>query len=269
MFKRKSNRKRSKADIPSLRRSELFYKRVILTLKLFISIFFCLLFFTGYLDFIKIRVADRIYTLTSDLGFKLENIIIEGQKNSKTSDILAALNLKKDTPVFAINLPLVKKALEQNSWIEAAAAKRKLPNTIHIYILERTPVAVWQINQNLFLIDEQGHKIQPLSPELLKNYSHLLRVVGKGANVYAAKLIDDIAVYPELAVKIKAAIRYGERRWDLELEQDITVKMPERDFPKAYKYLAELNRAAKLFDQNYKVLNFRDYNKFYIQKHQK
>ena len=138
-----------------------------------------------------------------------------------------------------------------------------MPNTLYINLLERTPIAIWQINGQFFLIDEDGYKITTN----IMPFPNLLHVVGSDANIYASKLIEDLSKYPELLKKVTSSVRYGDRRWNLNFEQDITVKMPETDFEEALNYIVELNKAGKLFNQNYKTIDLRDASKYYIEKH--
>ena len=48
-----------------------------------------------------------------------------------------------------------------------------------------------------------------------------------GAPEAAAGFIAKIKDHPELAARVKGYIRVAERRWDLRLENGITVKLPE------------------------------------------
>ncbi len=70
----------------------------------------------------------------------------------------------------------------------------------------------------------------------------------------------NISKYPEL--KILYAIRYGERRWDLILENDIKIKMPESNFIDALDYLHTLLLSNKLSSQS--TIDLRDHKKHYI-----
>ncbi len=263
MAKKSSKKQTKKPNIPLRRKIAIFYARGILGTKILIICFLSLLFFTNYFDFLKKEIAHNIYEAAADVGFKFENIIIEGQDNTTSEDILAALNADTGTPIFAINLSAVQEKLLQNPWVKNAAVERRMPNTIYVALLERTPIAIWQINQKLFLIDEEGYQI---TSKNIEKFAKLLHVVGADANIYAHKLIEDLAKYPDLMTKVISAVRYGERRWNLNLQQNITVKMPENAFDAALNYLAELDKAGKLFDQNYKTLDFRDPQKYYIEK---
>lgn len=263
--KTSSNKKKQakKANNISLRRKlGLIYKKAILGLKIILIIFVCLFTFTKYFAPLKIYLTTNLYQTTTKLGFKLENVIIEGQHNIDEATILKILNAKKNSPIFALKLDEIRGNLKKNKWIKEVYVARKLPNTIYIKLFEREPVAIWQINNQLFLIDEEGYEIS----KNIEPFPHLLHVVGEGANIYANKLVVELQKYPALMNKTLAAIRCGDRRWDLNLKGGINVKLPAKDFEEALKYIDALNKANKLFNQNYKVLDLRDKNKYYIEK---
>jgi cell division protein FtsQ len=259
----KLNRKK-KANIPLRRKIALFYNRMMMIIKIMLMLFIPFFLFTNYFNEVKQEIIQNIYELAAEYGFRLENVLIEGQYNTKEEDILNTLNADKGTPIFAINMNLIMNHLRRNPWIKnIAIIERRLPNTIYIRISERIPIAIWQINGQIFLIDEDGYKIT----NNIDNFSNLLHVVGSDANIYTSKLILDLANYPDFAKKVVSAVRYGERRWDLNLEQAIIVKMPEVNFKQALDYLVKLHKKNLLFNQNYKIIDLRDSNKLYIEKY--
>lgn len=262
MKPQKTLKKKKKPNILLRRKIMIIYTRVTLVLKIALVIFCYLFFFSNYFAHLKQEITQNIYELTSDAGFTLENVIIEGQLNALESDILATLNADKGTPIFSLNLALIKENLEKNDWIKEVYIERRLPNTIYLNLRERTPIAIWQINGQLFLIDQEGYKIT----NLIDQFQYLLHVVGPDANIYASKLISDLTKYPELANKLTSSVRYGQRRWDLNFEQNITVKMPETNFEEALEYIAKLNNENKLFNQFYRLIDLRDRTKYYIEK---
>ena len=140
---------------------------------------------------------------------------------------------------------------------------RKLPNTLIIHITERIPIAIWQNQQKLTLIDYEGNIIDM---NHIEDFKHLIHVVGSDANLYAENLIETLKTEPSLSSNVISAVRFGERRWNLILKQNITVRMPEIDFEKALHYLAKMHESGKLFDQDYKFLDLRDPSKYYIEK---
>ncbi len=263
-MKKKTASKRSNSAAISLkRRWQVLLHRIIFFIKLWILLFIGLFIFTDYFDSYKEKAKNRFNEFTASYGFVLENIKIEGEKHTSYKDIVQALRVDKGAPIFSVDMEEVKGRLEDTTWIKKAMVERRLPSTIYIAIVERQPIAIWQFKKKLYIIDSEGNRITKHSGE---GFAELLHVVGQDANIYASSLLADINVYPNLASKVKSAVRYGNRRWNLHLEQNIIVKMPENSFSEAYEYLHLLNKDKKLFDQNYKMLDLRDPNKYYLEK---
>src|SRR5690606_8111821 len=136
-----------KPNIPLKRRLITFYSRATLVLKLKAVILVLLMVFTTSLDFVKVKAIDFANNKAATLGFRLKNILIHGSVNVPSKDILKAIKVKNNTPLFAVDLLAAKNNIEKNPWIKACAVERQLPDTIYISILERKPIAVWQINK--------------------------------------------------------------------------------------------------------------------------
>ena len=263
MKKGRVSKQSNRAAISLKRRWAILLHRTIFFIKLWIIIFIGLLIFTDYFDSYIRKARKEFNEFTANYGFVLENIIIEGRENTSYKDIIQTLKADKGSPIFSVEMQEVKGRLEDTTWIKKAMVERRLPSTLYIAIIERKPIAIWQFKKKLYLVDTEGNRITKYNGE---GFSELIHVVGQDANIYASNLLSDINIYPNLASKIKSAVRYGNRRWNLHLEQNIIVKMPENGFREAYEYLHLLNKDKKLFDQNYKMLDLRDPYKYYLEK---
>lgn len=79
------------------------------------------------------------------------------------------------------------------------------------------------------------------------------------------KLNWDICLTHQAKLERKC-LHLGQRRWNLNFKEGITVKMPEIGFVVAYDYLNSLDKNNKFFNQSYKMLDLRDANKYYLEK---
>lgn len=262
-MKNRTNRTSTKVNISFRRKLWTYYHRVALLLKILIVLFAVVFFYTNVLDNYKRIAQNWFFGFSANYGFILENIIVEGQKNTPMKEIIDSLMVDKGVPIFAIDILAVKERLEENMWVKAAVVERRLPATMYIAVVERTPIAIWQFEQRLYLIDSEGNRISAYNGQ---EFEGLLHVVGQDANIYAQVLLDELNKHPNLASKVKSAVRYGQRRWNLNFKEGITVKMPEVGFIAAYDYLNSLDKNNKLFNQDYKMLDLRDPNKYYLEK---
>jgi cell division protein FtsQ len=78
------------------------------------------------------------------------------------------------------------------------------------------------------------------------------------------ELMEILEQAPELAGRFSSAIRVGERRWNIRLEGDIEVKLPESAPADAWKKLAKLQAKEQLLDRDVKVIDLRIEDRLFI-----
>ncbi|TNE62741.1 MAG: FtsQ-type POTRA domain-containing protein [Alphaproteobacteria bacterium] len=163
---------------------------------------------------------------TRDAGFVLSSLSIEGMERSRRSEVLAALDVDDGMPLLAIDLGQMQKQLEALPWVKRAEVTRVLPGELHIRLTERHAYALWQDKGRVYVIDADGTVITTRG---VKEFAHLMLVVGDGAQGRVHALQTMLDETPELAAKVRTAVRVGERRWDLIFDNGIRVKLPEDD----------------------------------------
>src|SRR5690606_33811569 len=130
-----------------------------------------------------------------------------------------------------------------------AAVERRLPDTIHVRLVERRPLALWQNDGRITVIDHDGREISGADPA---RFSALPLVVGDDAPQHAIQLLALLALEPDLGRRVTAAVRVGGRRWNLRMDAGdgakIDVHLPEINPGAAWARLAELERSKKLLD---------------------
>ncbi len=250
-------------NLPLRRKIGIYITRFFFFLKLLIAAIFAYIIITKQFSSYVFDVRQKVSELLADYGYSLENVVIAGQKNITTPEVIDSLNADIGTPIFSINLDDSLEKLVSSGWVKSAIIQRKLPDTIIVNLSERDPIALWQVNKELFVIDSDGEIIKNCSPEKFDKLPHL---VGDDANIYAAELIENLKMNQELASKVIYAVRFGQRRWDLNLQENITVKMPQYDFKAAYQYLIDQYQQEKLFKNNIKSIDLRAKSKYYIEK---
>lgn len=193
---------------------------------------------------------------TAKIGFRVEEITVAGRGRTPTDQISAALATRHGAPILGIDLEAVKDRLETLPSVRTAAVERRLPDAVHIAITERQPVAIWQNNNEHVLVDRDGHQI----PGSIAGFEGLPLVVGDGAAVRADELLTMLAAEPSLAGRVKAAIRVGNRRWNLMLDDvkdGLEVRLPEDNFEAAWHRLAELERNKGLTGRQVNMVDLR------------
>jgi cell division protein FtsQ len=192
--------------------------------------------------------------LASLVGLSADHIQISGLAQHDAEEILAALNLKPGKALIGFDANAARKTLESIPWVKTASVEREYPNMLKINVSERNAIALWQMNQVINLIDDQGVSMgQPRY--LLAN--HLPLVTGEGANTAAAELINDLSAIPALQQHVTGAARVGKRRWTLYLDNGVKLALPEQGVPGALQLVVGLDREQAILSKGITMLDMR------------
>ena len=183
------------------------------------------------------RAKASFISSTVEKGFVVSKILVDGRIETSREDLLRALSLKSGAPILTFNTKLARIRVEALPWVQEVIIKRQLPDVIHLSLLERRPLALWQRNGAFSLIDEIGELI-PLDD--VSAYANLVVLIGKDAPSNAKSLFKVLAKQPQLAERVTAAVRVGGRRWNLHLNSQIKVLLPEKGINAAWAHLATL-----------------------------
>jgi len=200
------------------------------------------------------KVVDTMVEATGRLGLTVSDITVEGRETTERETILAALAARPGTPILAVSPKHAKQQLESLPWIRTAVIERRLPGTLYVRLVERKPLALWQRGGKIALIDREGSVI-PVAR--LDRFAKLPMVVGEGAASHAAELLDMLASEPDLAARVTAAIRVGNRRWNLRIDNAIEVLLPADDTAEAWAQLARLDRSSSLVQRDVQTIDIR------------
>ena len=146
-------------------------------------------------------------------------------------------------PQPLVDVAAIRERLVQFGWVKDARVSRRLPDTLVIDIVERTPAALWQNKGQLALIDKEGVVLDRVPIDEMPD---LPLLIGPGANAHSQQLDQLMGGVPTLKPQLASATWVGRRRWDLSFQSGETVALPEGDQPA----MAALQKFAKLDRSN-------------------
>jgi cell division protein FtsQ len=179
---------------------------------------------------------------------------VQGREHASGPAILAALDVSRGSPILAVDPASAKQRLEQVPWIRSASIYRHLPDTLFVHIVEQMPLAFWQRQGQLTLIDQDGH---PIATNDLGAFSNLPVLVGDDVPQTAAKLLALLATEPELAAHVASAVRVGERRWTVHFDMGVDAALPEENPVEAWHRLAEFEKRDRILERDVTMVDLR------------
>ncbi|MBE9582021.1 MAG: FtsQ-type POTRA domain-containing protein [Proteobacteria bacterium] len=101
--------------------------------------------------------------LTQSSYFEARTITVEGNDRLSTEAILKQGKIKPHDNILEVNLRVLRDRLLANPWIAAVEVERELPDTIHIRVRERVPIAMVELNRPYYL-SETGEIFKHVAP---------------------------------------------------------------------------------------------------------
>ena len=204
-----------------------------------------------------------ILKTTAASGFALREVRVEGRGETAVADILASVQANRGDPILGIDIDAVRQRLEDLPWIETASVERRFPDQLIVSVTEAEPMALWQRSQKLYLVSRDGAVIETAN---LGKYAKLLIIVGEDAPKKAQDLFDILAQEPELRTHVTAAVLVGKRRWNIRMDNDVDVKLPEDGALEAWRHFADLNRQDNLLDKDITVVDLRQADRVVVRQ---
>ncbi|MFL5280169.1 MAG: cell division protein FtsQ/DivIB [Rhodopila sp.] len=206
-------------------------------------------------------LQERLGNATATLGLRVSDIVVEGRANTPDALLRAAIGVNKGDPILGFSLEQARARIETLSWVEHATVERRMPGTVVVFLQERAPFAIWQNQGKFVLVDRVG---QTVTNQDISQFHNLPLIVGAGAPVTAATLLDALTERPMLAEKVAASVRVGERRWNLRMTSGIDVMLSEGHEAVALDRLIQLQREHAVLDRPLAAIDLRLPDRFVL-----
>lgn len=94
--------------------------------------------------------------IASDM-FLVRDITVRGNARLSTGQVELLLDGIRHENVFLVDFEHYRRQVMDSSWVEQVTLSRVLPATIVVDVVERTPLVVARVNQQLYLVDRTGN----------------------------------------------------------------------------------------------------------------
>lgn len=150
--------------------------------------------------------------------------------------------------------------LRQRAEALGAVARAKVhfdpKGTLRVTVVERLPVALTRHSDGtLALLDAGG--VETGLATARAAYPELPLVLGEGGAERIDEVLSLIAAAPEMLPRLRAFVRVGERRWNVELDRGLVIKLPAEDPLDALSRVMALHYGEELLDRDLAVIDMR------------
>lgn len=201
--------------------------------------------------------------LAAKAGFQVEKVEVRGAEHMDQTLVYNIALGQVDRSMLNVDLPNLRAEIMKLSWVKDARISRRLPDTLVVDIVERQPVAIWQNEGKLALIDVTGGVLDLVRADALPD---LPLVVGPNANLQTPRLTALMESAPALKPVLAGATWVGNRRWDLRFQSGETLSLPEgeQEAAAALVNFTRLDGVNRLLGRGIIRFDMRDPDKFVL-----
>lgn len=187
--------------------------------------------------------------------FMIKVASVDGASDELAHEIREIMPLDFPVSYFDLDIKYLHKVLNDIPAVASAAIKVTVSGVLQIDISERTPAFIWRKDDVISVIDEKGKFIRLATSRL--DYPELPLVIGEAANLSIAdisSLMEDNQFFLD---QVRAFVRVGERRWDLVLDNNLRIMLPQTEFLAAFDRLMLINHTGSLFSNQLSTIDMR------------
>lgn len=176
--------------------------------------------------------------------FMVKLLAIEGASDITAADIRETFAYSLPLSSFDMDLDAVRVGIEELPAVASAAVRLRQGGVLEVRVSERQPAALMRTPSGLIVIDIEGVPIDVARTRAERPALPVL--TGDGAQDHVAEALAIRAAAGPLTPRLRGLVRMGERRWDVVLDRDQRILLPEVGPVRALERVIVLNETQEL-----------------------
>jgi len=222
-----------------------------------------LVFIVGYWtaqDDNREALAAQVASIKDNFQHRPEFMVTGMEITGANISVAAAISgvVTTEFPISSWDMDLtgLRDSVIELSAVEDAVVRVRPGGTLEIAVTEHEPVAIWRHVDGLRLIDEDANFIAMIPAR--GDRSDLPLVAGDGAMDEIEQAMDLFAAATPVRDRVRGLVRMGERRWDLVLDRDQRILLPEEGPVAALNRVIALHLAQDMLGRDISVIDMRN-----------
>ena len=207
----------------------------------------------------RMKIIDTYADLRSQVEsrpeFMVNMMVVDGASDIVADGIRQILPLDFPISSFDLDLEAMREVVIALDPVKSARLYVRQGNVLQVDVVERVPVVLWRNEQGLQLLDNEGVLVGPAF--LRADWPELPLIVGDGANKYVTEALDLVAAAEPLSARLRGLVRMGERRWNVVLDRDQRILLPETDAVQALERVIAMDQAVDMLERDLLAVDLR------------
>lgn len=188
--------------------------------------------------------------------FMVTLMAIDGASAPVAAAIRDMLPVTLPASSFAIDLEVLRATIEQIDAVASAELHIRPGGVLQVTVRERQPEILWRSAAGLQMLDRNGHRVATLLERAAR--PDLPVIAGEGADENVTEALAIFRAARPIQHRIRGLVRMGERRWDVVLDRDQRIMLPESDPVSALERIIALDQAEDMLGRDIAAVDMRN-----------
>jgi len=180
--------------------------------------------------------------------FMVKLMAIDGASNRLASEIRTTVPLEFPLSSFDLDLTELREQITQINGVKQANVRVRPGGVLQIDVTPRVPVAVWRNAEGLALVDNTGAHVTEVAQR--QDHPNLPLIAGDKAIEHVPEALKLFAAANVLGERLRGLVRVGQRRWDVVLDRDQRIMLPEENAVQALERVIALEGAQEVLTRD-------------------
>lgn len=180
--------------------------------------------------------------------FMVKLMAIDGAGDRLAAQVRAAVPVEFPISSFDLDLAALREMVTQLPGVKQVSLRIKPGGLLQVSVEPRVAVAIWRTEDGLVLVDLDGNTIGKI--ENRADRTDLPLLVGDAANTRVAEALELFRTATPLNTRLRGLVRMGARRWDVVLDRDQRIMLPETQPVQALERVIALENAQEVLSRD-------------------
>jgi cell division protein FtsQ len=193
-------------------------------------------------------VADARASIEERPEFMVKLMAIDGAGSTLASEIRTAVPLEFPQSSFDLDLAAIRTQIKALNGVKSANVRIRPGGVLQVDVIPRVPVAIWRHADGLALVDPTGAQVAAIAARA--DHPTLPLIVGEGAARHVPEALRLHQTAAVLGERLMGIVRMGDRRWDVVLDRQQRILLPEADPLQALERVIALDKAEDVLSRD-------------------
>ncbi|MEP4197428.1 MAG: cell division protein FtsQ/DivIB [Aliishimia sp.] len=207
----------------------------------------------------RTEITDTVAAFRASIEERPEFMVnlmsVTGASDDVSAEIRDILPVDLPSSSFDLDLEALRETIAGLDPVKSASVRIRPGGVLEVKVTERIPVLVWRTYDRVALLDATGAHVAVIPTRLAR--PELPLIAGEGADLHVAEALDLIRAARPLGDRLRGLVRMGERRWDVVLDREQRILLPEHGAQRALERAIALDNAKELLTRDVAQIDLR------------